>query len=236
MIYSLEAQPYYPRKNQGVFGAIGFLLLTMEVLRKMNMYSGSFSKADTESEAGEAFDKRILREEYRNYDLVARYWEYGYLGKIWKNRKAVEELDAEGDEGLDELMVRMRAMVDSLIAEKTKARKNRAPANAELLEGFQDIAEKLTALEKLLLKHHAEVEGGEARLEYLQRLLNLTNADSLLEIYSRIGQKLNDEIGYNPRASKGQKPALKLLLDEPSAKTKLKLNESVQLIVLGMGW
>lgn len=195
----------------------------------MNMFNSSFSESD------EVIDKRIIREEYRNYDLVARYWEYGYLGKIWKNRKAVEEIDAENDEGLDDLVVKMKAMVDAMIAEKASARKNRAPNKAELIEGFRAIAPKLTALEKLLLKYHAEADEAEVPLETLQKVLNLSSADSIYEIYARVGQKLNDELAYQPRAGKGKQPALKLLFEDASSKDRLKLAEPIQTLILGMG-
>src|SRR5690606_28506279 len=99
-------------------------------------------------------DKRIVKEEYRNYDLVARYWEYCYLGKIWKNRKAVEEVDADGDEGIDELIVKMKQRVDQFIAEKQKARDNHPPTQADLVAAFKEISEKMSILERLVLKHH----------------------------------------------------------------------------------
>lgn len=196
----------------------------------MNMFNSSFSESD------DVIDKRIIREEYRNYDLVARYWEYGYLGKIWKNRKAVEEIDADGDEGLDDLVLKMRAQVDAMIEARCKARNNKPPSKAELLEGFTSITPKLTALEKLMLKFHAESDNAEVPMESLQRALNISNSDSIYELYARIGQKLNDEIGYQPKGTKDKPPGLKLVLGTPSDSNHLKLAESIQALILDMGW
>lgn len=196
----------------------------------MNMFNSSLSESD------EAVDKRIIREEYRNHDLVARYWEYGYLGKIWKNRKAVEEIDADSDEGLDELVERMKAHVDALIAEKSRARKNRAPSRSELQEAFHAIESGFTPLEKLLLKHCAENEGDEGvPLKHLQRLLNLSSPDSIHELLGRIGNKLNDELGYEPKATRDRPASVRVLL-APSDRSHVRLNSEVHELVTDAGW
>lgn len=197
----------------------------------MAMADSSFSTTDI-------IDKRILREEYRGYDLVARFWEYGYLGKIWFNRRPVEEIDASDNQTLDDLIRQMRAMVDGLIAEKSRARKNRPPSQAEVNDTFRAVADKFTPLEKLLLKTHAEEEGGVSTMGNLQRLLNFTSADSVLELYGRIGQKVNDHIGYQPKPSRTLNPHLKYVVDisGKGSEQVLRLPESIQLFVHGQSW
>ena len=196
----------------------------------MNMYNSSLTELD------EAADKRIIREEYRNYDLVARYWEYGYLGKIWKNRKAIEEIDAESDESLDDLVQRMKAHVDALILEKSRARKNRSPSRSELEEAFYGSESRVTALEKLLLRDCAENCGEEGvTIKHLQRLLNLSSTDSIHELLGRIGNKLNDELGYEPKATRDRAANVRVLL-APSDQEHIRLNVGLHDLVKKANW
>lgn len=196
----------------------------------MNMYNSSLTELD------EAADKRIIREEYRNHDLVARYWEYGYLGKIWKNRKAIEEIDAESDESLDDLVQRMRAHVDALILEKSRARNNRSPSRSELEEAFHGIEPRFTALEKLLLKYCAENSGENGiTIKHLQRLLNLSSTDSINELLGRIGNKLNDELGYEPKATRDRAANVRVLL-APSDQEHIRLNAGLYEFVIKANW
>lgn len=178
------------------------------------------------------YDRRILREHYRNHDLVARYWEFGYLGKIWKNRKAIEELDAMDDQGLDDLMTLMRQHVDADIDRRVKARKNSMPSKQELTQAFATLLPVLTPLEKLLLKTHAEYEEGCVPVSRLQRDLKLAIEASILEIYSSIGQKLNDEIPYQPKQTKGSDVNLKFILAAGSDEMKLQLPEELRQLIL----
>lgn len=196
----------------------------------MNMFNSSLSEPD------EVIDKRIIREEYRNHDLVARYWEYGYLGKIWKNRKAVEEIDADSEEGLDELVERMKAHVDELIAQKSRARRNRAPSRSEIQEAFHAIESRFTPLEKLLLRHCAENEGDAGvSIRHLQRLLNFSSPDSIHELLGRIGNKLNDELGYEPKATRDRPASVRVLL-APSDRAHVRLNSEIHELVTDAGW
>ena len=196
----------------------------------MNMYNSSLTELD------EAADKRIIREEYRNHDLVARYWEYGYLGKIWKNRKAIEEIDAESDESLEDLVQRMKAHVDALILEKSRARNNRSPSRSELEEAFHGIESRFTALEKLLLKYCAENCGEEGvTIKHLQRLLNLNSTDSIHELLGRIGNKLNDELGYEPKATRDRAANVRVLL-APSDQEHIRLNVGLHDLVKKANW
>ena len=196
----------------------------------MNMYNSSLT------ELGEAADKRIIREEYRNHDLVARYWEYGYLGKIWKNRKAIEEIDAESDESLDDLVQRMKTHVDAIILEKSRARNNRSPSRSELEEAFHGIEPRFTALEKLLLKYCVENSGEEGiAIKHLQRLLNLSSTDSINELLGRIGNKLNDELGYEPKATRDRAANVRVLL-APSDQEHIRLNVGLHDLVKKANW
>ena len=58
-------------------------------------------------------DKRILKDDYCNYDLIARYWDDAYRGRAWKNKQRVA--DCEGTD-LDEILQELRSIVDDIRA------------------------------------------------------------------------------------------------------------------------
>ena len=182
-------------------------------------------------------DKRIIKEEYRNYDLVARFWEYGYLGKIWKNRKAVEEVEAVDDEGIDDLVAKMKELVDHFIAEKQAARGNQAPAQADLIAAFKEVSEKMSILERLVLKHHAECSNGAFDMDRIQRLTGYSSAAAVLMTYSKVAQRLCNEIGYRPKDSGDTFPALSVLLKAvPKDQQSLTLKKDVVKAIREMNW
>ena len=60
-----------------------------------------------------AIDHRVLREDYRNYDLIARYWKDEYRRRIWKNKKVIA--DCEDGAHLDVIQPHFRPVVDDLL-------------------------------------------------------------------------------------------------------------------------
>lgn len=192
---------------------------------------------DPGSDSEFLIDKRIFKEEYRNHDLVARYWEYCYLGKIWKNRKAVEEIDAVDDEGIDDLVRKMRARVDSFIEAKCEARNNQPPSSAELVAAFTTLSDKLGILERHILKHHAECANGVFDMERIQRLTGYSSAAAVLMTYSNVCQRLCDEIGYLPKEGSSVYPGLSVLLKPiPKEQQALTLKKDALKAIREMKW
>lgn len=40
-------------------------------------------------------DTRILKTEYKNYDLIARFWNGAYRGRVWKNKQVIADYEGE---------------------------------------------------------------------------------------------------------------------------------------------
>lgn len=72
-------------------------------------------------------DKRVLKEDYCNYDLIARFWNDEYRGRVWKNKERVA--DYEGAD-LEEIMDALRAIVDEIQQESASAAARRNPLRA----------------------------------------------------------------------------------------------------------
>ena len=78
-------------------------------------------------------DRRVLKEEYRNYDLVARHWKGEYRGRIWKKKESFEEFYGQT---LEEIIQHMRDTVDKHIDQKIGARGADRPSIQEFEEAF----------------------------------------------------------------------------------------------------
>ena len=73
-------------------------------------------------------DKRVLKEDYCNYDLIARFWNDEYRGRVWKNKERVA--DYEGTD-LEEIIGALRVIVDEIQQEKRKLRGKKKPAGSK---------------------------------------------------------------------------------------------------------
>lgn len=185
----------------------------------------------------EGIDRRIVKQEYRNYDLVARFWEISYLGKIWKNRKAVEEVEPEGDEGIDELVEKMKARVDEIIGKKLRARDNQPPSAAELAAALHQVAPKFNQVEIQLLKAHSACSNGLASMDILQKVTGYHSTAAVLMTYSNIAQRLCDEIPCQLKVTPGGYPAVNLLLRQvPKDHRSLTLKKDAVRAIAEMQW
>jgi hypothetical protein len=65
-------------------------------------------------------DQRVIREDYRNYDLIARYWDGCYRGRLFKLKERIADIEGED---LDAIVQELRKTVDQLVHERQKQRK-----------------------------------------------------------------------------------------------------------------
>jgi hypothetical protein len=164
------------------------------------------------ADVDDKIDSRIIKEDYRNYDLVARYWEFGYRGKIWKHRKGIEEIDALDGQGIDELLISMREYVDDLIDVACKARKNKPPTDEDLLLAFKALEHKIGSAERQILKVHAANADAIISIEKAQRIGDYPVPGSVTSLYMSLARRLCDEVPYRPAQSRGKDGALGVLL------------------------
>ncbi|MDT8399641.1 MAG: hypothetical protein RQ899_13610 [Pseudomonadales bacterium] len=197
----------------------------------MNMIQSLLSNPE------EKIDTRIVKEDYRNYDLVARYWEYGYRGKIWKNRKSVEDIDAVDNEGIDELLQKLRTRVDELIEAKRKARRNKAPTQVEFNTSLKSLETKISLSERQVLKAHAAAVGAAMTLDKAQRLGDFFSPSAALLMYSGLARRLCEELAYTPSAARGLDATLSILLAEIREQgSVLVLNDMAVTAIMQSNW
>lgn len=184
-------------------------------------------------------DRRIVKIDYRNYDLVARYWEYSYFGKVWKNRKAIEEFDAMDGEGIDALIIRMKQFVDEQIEILHNNRKGKKPAQSELDEALRALlrAGKVPELCKQALITHAQQADGVIDSSTLQRLTGLSSTAAICTLYSNLAVKICDEIGYCGTQYDTAFPALKLIVSQvDESNDRLMLSNCAKKMICEMDW
>lgn len=54
-------------------------------------------------------DTRILKTRYRNYDLLARFWNGEYRGRAWLRKKKIADYDGDN---LDLILENLMSIVD----------------------------------------------------------------------------------------------------------------------------
>lgn len=156
-------------------------------------------------------DKRIIKQDYRNYDLVARFWQGGYRGKIWKNNKSVDQIDGSS---IEEILQSMRSMVDKLVDEKLQIRQQTAPTAEEIEQALFAIEDKISWPQRTMLMRQAQTQDGSISVQDAQKTAGFSSTTEVLLSYAEIAKRLSDELGYWPQTAPGQDPALSILLAE----------------------
>ena len=179
-------------------------------------------------------DRRIIKEDYRNYDLVTRFWHGSYRGKIWKHNANVGEI--EGD-NLDAILQHLRNMVDELIDDKLASAPAKQPTNDELKNAFLAIENKLDKQVKRTLMIHANESEATISIQSLRSFAGFDSTTDVLLCYAGIARRLCDELGFLPTHSGHQTTALNVLLDDNSSdSTKITLQPSIITVIQEMNW
>ncbi len=179
-------------------------------------------------------DRRIIKEDYRNYDLVTRFWHGSYRGKIWKHNANVGEI--EGD-NLDAILQHLRNMVDELIDDKLSSSPAKQPTKEELKNAFLAVQHKLDTQAKLTLIIHANELDATISIQSLRSLTGFDSTTDVLLCYAGVARRLCDELGFRPMNTGHQSSALSVLLDDNSDdSTKITLQPSIVAVIQELDW
>ena len=144
-------------------------------------------------------DKRVLKDDYCNFDLIARCWNDEYRGRVWKNKERIA--DCEGAD-LDEIMRELRRIVDELQHQKRERRGRRKPSAREIADAIADVEPKLSRAQKMMLAIHAKAPGHRLMVKAITRVGDYAGPQPALLDYARLGQRLCDELAYHPVGSR----------------------------------
>lgn len=158
-------------------------------------------------------DQRIIREDYRNYDLIARYWDGCYRGRLFKLKERIADIEGED---LEAIVQELRSTVDQLVHERQKLRK-KEPTVGEWQAALSALQSRLKEEQRAMLLTHARAEEGTTSLGLLQRAGHYTSVPSAIAHYAAMAQRLADEVGYNPPAKGYDPAALSVVLAKPFA-------------------
>ncbi len=140
-------------------------------------------------------DTRVLKEDYCNYDLIARSWHDEYRGRVWKNKERVA--DFEGTD-LDEIMLELRAIVDELQSEKRRKRGKRKPTPTEIAAAIASVEPKLSRPQKMMLAIHGKAPGQRVMARAMTRVGEYASAELAFTDYLQVARRLADELAYAP--------------------------------------
>lgn len=140
-------------------------------------------------------DKRVLKEDYCNYDLIARCWNDEYRGRVWKNKERIA--DYEGTD-LDEIMHELRHIIDAIQHQKRQRRGRRRPSAREIADGIAGIEPKLSRPQKMMLAIHGKAPAHRVMVKAITRVGDYAGPQPAILDYARIGRRLCDELAYHP--------------------------------------
>jgi hypothetical protein len=171
-------------------------------------------------------DTRILKAEYRNYDLIARYWNGEYRGRIWKNKEKVADYDGDN---LDIIFENLTSIVDQIIEQKKKARGDNSIDDSAYLSAFTGILPKISPDQSAMLTLHANASKHTATLEELRLAGNFSSLKIVADQYLKVAKRLCDELSsFNDSASDAE--TLAALLNNPQALEEEKKDAKLTLI------
>ena len=174
-------------------------------------------------ECTDEFDKRIIKEFYRNHTLIARYWDGEYRGVIWKGKTKLLDVDARN---LDSLVQKLRNNIDQRVEQRFAARGSAIPTAEEIGCALKEILPTLSERQKLVLTTHLRSPDGSFSASRLTEAADYNSSTDLMLDYAHITQKLSDELGYAPANTSGHQPnSLSLLL----TKDGLNFNDRITL-------
>lgn len=126
-------------------------------------------------------DARIIKTEYRNYDLLARFWNGQYRGRIWKNN--VKVADYIGD-NLDIILENLTSIVDELVKRNHEESKTKS-AYENYFDAWTSIWRKLSPQQMQVMHLLSQSPNHEADLE---TLLNTGSFESVGECIESLEQ------------------------------------------------
>jgi hypothetical protein len=157
-------------------------------------------------------DKRVLKEDYCNYDLIARCWNDEYRGRVWKNKERIA--DCEGTD-LDEIMGSLRAIVDEMQHEKRLQRGKKKPTPREIADAIVGIEPKLSRAQKMMLAIHSKSPNQRLGVKALGRVGDYATPEGAFADYAEVARRVCDELAYHPGSrKKDHYPGVALFFNE----------------------
>ena len=144
-------------------------------------------------------DKRILKEDYCNFDLIARCWNDEYRGRVWKNKARIA--DFEGTD-LDEIMAELRGIVDGIQHEKRVKRGRKKPTSAEIAAAIVAIEAKVSRTQRMMLAIHGKALNLRITVKVLSRVGDYATPEGAFAEYADLAHRVCDELAYTPGSRK----------------------------------
>lgn len=140
-------------------------------------------------------DTRVLKEDYCNFDLIARCWNDEYRGRVWKNKERIADCDGTD---LDEIMRELRAVVDGIQQRKRQRRGKKKPTPREIADAIIGFEPKLTRAQKMMLAIHAKAPAHRLAVRAISRLGDYATAELAFADYAQVAHRLAEELAYSP--------------------------------------
>ncbi len=136
-------------------------------------------------------DTRIIKTKYKNYDLLARFWNGRYRGRVWKNKAKVADYS---DESIDVILESLVQIVDQLREKQFNQRQSDSLNQSHFIDAWLNVIPSLDRGIISVLKMLARYKDHSAPMSRLLRISGFDSADDLLNKLHELDKMLQDEL------------------------------------------
>jgi len=136
-------------------------------------------------------DTRIIKTQYKNYDLLARYWNGRYRGRIWKNK--VKMADYTG-ESIDLILESLVQIVNQLRERQYNERDDETITMNDYVAAWHTIIPRMDRGLLAALTTMARYKTNSASINRLQKIVGCDGAEEVLKVVDKTEHALRLEL------------------------------------------
>lgn len=136
-------------------------------------------------------DNRIIKTKYKNYDLLARFWNGSYRGRVWKNKTKVADYAGESIDLILESLVRI---VDQHRQKQFENRTSEVLVMQDYINSWLEILPITDTGTISVLKRLARYKDHSSPISKLLRISGFESISALLTNLKQTDAVLRDEL------------------------------------------
>jgi hypothetical protein len=136
-------------------------------------------------------DTRIIKTQYKNHELLARFWNGRYRGRIWKNK--VKLADYTGD-NIDLVLESLVQIVDQLRGAQYNERAKKTIELEDYINAWHTLLPRLDNGLLAILKTLARYKSHSATFNRMQQLAGYDTGEAILQQLNETDNALRDEL------------------------------------------
>lgn len=136
-------------------------------------------------------DTRIVKTKYKNYDLLARYWNGKYRGRVWKGNQKIADYTGEN---IDLIVESLIQIVDQTRQNTFEERETNTLENEDFIKAWLSVIPLMDRGLLATLKMLARYKNHSAAMSRLLRVSGYETPADLLQEIQQADNRLRDEL------------------------------------------